>query len=193
MNDENNVFYGEYEKILQDAMNDILYFAVNIRNTHGLVEHIRCRLKSKQSIEYKLLKLGVECNLENAKEYLNDLIGVRLICDFLSDIYVVSRLIQEKYEIITIKDYIENPKPNGYRSYHLIVKVPINNSEFIPAEIQLRTISQDSWASLEHKLKYKKDINNEKLIREELKRFSYDMAATDLCMQTIREFIEENI
>lgn len=184
-------FYGKYESILQDAMGKILHFAVNITNQKNYIEHMSFRLKNPESVKNKLLSKNLDTNVENAINELQDLAGVRLICNFISDIYIISRFFEEKFEVLTIKDYIKNPKPNGYRSYHMIVNVEIN-SQKIPVEIQIRTISQDSWASLEHKLKYKKDIKNEKLIRSELKRFADDMASTDLCMQTIKEFIEQS-
>lgn len=183
-------FYGEYENTLKKAMDKIVQFAVNITNQKNCIEHIRCRLKNPKSVEQKLYLQSLPCTLEDARRELHDLVGVRLICNFLSDIYVVSELLQQNFDVLMIKDYISQPKANGYRSLHIVVLVEIHK-EIVPVEIQIRTISQDSWASLEHKLKYKKNIKNEKLVRAELKRFSDDMAATDLCMQTIKEFIEQ--
>ncbi|MFI3227375.1 MAG: RelA/SpoT domain protein [Clostridia bacterium] len=183
-------FYGEYEHVLNRAMTKIMRFSVNITNQKNYIEHIRSRLKDPKSIEQKLANKGLEFTLDNAKNELHDLVGVRLICNFLSDIYIVADLLQQNYTVLAIKDYISQPKSNGYRSFHIIVSVPVEGQN-IPVEIQIRTISQDSWASLEHKLKYKKNIKNEKLIRAELKRFADDMAGTDLCMQTIKEFIED--
>lgn len=183
-------FYGEYEGILNKAMREITQFAVNITNQKKCIEHILCRIKDPESVEGKLKKLGYEYSIENAREVLFDLVGVRLVCNFLSDINLISQAVEEKYNVVTIKDYIKNPKDNGYRSYHILILMDIDG-QTVPAEIQVRTISQDSWASLEHKLKYKKNIKNEAFIRSELKRFSYDMASTDLCMQTMKEFIEE--
>lgn len=183
-------FYQEYAKTLRLAAAEVMTFAQEIQKDHKAIEHISSRMKSPDSVVKKLEKRGYAPTLDCAKEHLTDLVGVRLVCRFVSDIYTVSELLQGQYGVVCIKDYIANPKPNGYRSYHMILSVPVETGEIVAVEIQLRTISQDAWACLEHQMKYKKQVQNEALIRDELKRCAAEMAATDLCMQTIREIIE---
>lgn len=183
-------FYGDYQLVLEAATHQVLADAHRIQQENRCIEHITSRIKSPQSASMKLEKYGVAPTLEQAKERLSDLVGVRLVCRFLSDIYTVSQLLYDRYEVVTVKDYIVHPKPNGYRSYHMILLVPTEGGEVVRVEIQLRTISQDAWSCLEHQIKYKKSIHDEKLVRNELKRCADDLASTDLCMQTIREFIE---
>ncbi len=183
-------FYGDYQLVLEAATDQVLADAHRIQQEHRCIEHITSRIKSPQSASIKLETYGVVPTLEQAKVRLSDLVGVRLVCRFISDIYTVSQLLYDRYEVVTAKDYIVHPKPNGYRSYHMILLVPTAGGEVVRVEIQLRTISQDAWACLEHQIKYKKSIHDEKLVRNELKRCADDLASTDLCMQTIREFIE---
>lgn len=183
-------FYQAYETTLMQAANAVMDFAHTIQKDHKAVEHISYRLKSPESVEKKLVKKGHEPTLEQAKAQLTDLVGVRLVCRFVNDIYTVSDLLQTRYQVLSVKDYIANPKPNGYRSCHMILSVPVETEERVAVEIQLRTISQDAWACLEHQMKYKKQVQNEGFIRDELRRCADELAATDLCMQTIREFIE---
>lgn len=183
-------FYGSYSVVLREASSQLLEEVQRIKGENRCIEHISHRFKSPESAKNKLVKRGFSPTLQQAQIYLSDLVGVRLVCRFISDIYTVSQLLQERYEVVTIKDYIISPKPNGYRSYHMILVVPTSGGEGVRVEIQLRTISQDAWACLEHQMKYKKTIHDEKLVRAELKRCAEDLASTDLCMQTIREFID---
>ena len=160
------------------------------------IESIKTRLKSPESIAEKLQRRGFPLTVESIEENLNDVAGIRVICSFTSDVYLLAEalLAQDDIELISRKDYIANPKPNGYRSLHLIVTVPIflvHEKKIMKVEIQLRTIAMDSWASLEHQLKYKKDIGNEELIVKELKRCADELAGCDLSMQTIRNMIRE--
>lgn len=183
-------FYNSYYTTLEESTTRVLDFTQWIKKNYNCIEHISHRIKDPSSVEKKLIKRGYSPTLQNAKEYLTDLVGIRLVCRFVNDIYTVSGFLQDEFQVIAIKDYIANPKSNGYRSYHMILNIIASNGETVAIEIQLRTISQDSWACLEHQIKYKKIINNEKLIRDELKRCADELAATDLCMQTIREFID---
>lgn len=184
-------FYQQQQYIYQQTLETVLADIEEIKAKHNCVEHINSRIKKPQSVLKKLQKHGVEPTLQNAKAELNDIVGIRVVCKFISDIYVVAQILQTRHNVKKIKDYIKQPKPNGYRSYHIIIEVQ-TNGEIIPVEVQLRTISQDSWASLEHQIKYKKNIKNESLVRAELKRCSDEMAATDICMQSIKEFIEDS-
>ena len=153
------------------------------------------RLKSPESMKRKLEKRGYPPTAEAALSKVYDAVGIRVVCAFAEDVYRVVRWLKEQscLEIMQEKDYFAYPKPNGYRSYHLAVKVRGEQKEFIRAEIQVRTIATDCWATLEHRLKYKKEIPNEDLIRSELKRCADEIASVDLSMQTLREIIEERI
>ena len=128
------------------------------------IDHITQRIKSPESIIDKMKKKELELTYRNLVEYINDVAGMRIICSFKDDVYKIVNIIEDMrdVEIIKRKDYISNPKKSGYSSYHLIVKVPVNISNqliYVKVEIQIRTVAMDFWASIEHKLKYKKGIN----------------------------------
>ncbi|MBR4761119.1 MAG: RelA/SpoT domain protein [Clostridia bacterium] len=147
------------------------------------------RIKRPDSMKRKLALRGFPTTLESALTNVYDAVGIRIICSFASDVLsIVEKLENEPdIEIIEKKDYLLHPKPNGYRSIHLCVRL----KEYgIPAEIQIRTIAMDFWATLEHQLKYKKNISDENLIKSELKRCADEIASVDLSMQTIREIIK---
>lgn len=163
------------------------------------IEHIKTRVKTAESIVKKLKRYGYETSIENMVKYINDIAGVRLICSFTSDIYRLAEMIgnQSDLKVLSIKDYIKNPKESGYKSYHMLVSVPIFLSDSVvdtKVEIQIRTIAMDFWASLEHKLRYKKNIpaDQEKLIQEELYDCSCQSAALDKRMQDIRNMIADS-
>ena len=154
----------------------------------NIIDHTMGRLKSEQSVLEKCRRKNIEPTPDNIVKAIRDLVGIRIVCTFVDDTYKVRDAIREfnNIEVVEEKDYISNAKPNGYRSYHMIVK----NKEGYFAEIQLRTISMDTWAALEHDIKYKKDINvNKNLITAELKRCADELASTDISMQTIRNMI----
>ena len=162
------------------------------------IETIKTRLKSAEGIVKKIKKKNLPFALESITENINDVAGVRVICSFVEDIYMLSEclLSQDDIRLIEKKDYIRNPKENGYRSLHLIVEVPIflqNEKRYMKVEVQLRTIAMDFWASLEHKLRYKKSISPEKLeeIERELMICAETSAALDMRMQLVRNKIEE--
>lgn len=159
-------------------------------------EAIKSRLKSPVSIYQKLKKKGYPVTVENIEKYLNDVAGVRVICSFPDDIYRLADLIsrQDDIEVVGCKDYIKNPKPNGYRSLHLILSTPIflsKEKKYMRVEAQFRTIAMDFWASLEHKLKYKKNIKDGEDIARELKNCSDFIEALDYQMQGIRDRIDD--
>ncbi len=159
------------------------------------VEHIKYRVKHPESAKDKCTKLEQEPTSNNAMEYLHDICGFRIICTFISDIEFIVKKIKEikDVKIVVEKDYINKPKSNGYRSYHIIIMLPIEidgNIKNIYAEAQIRTIAMDCWASLEHQLMYKKDIQNKELFKEELKKCADEMATTDLNLETIMSFIK---
>lgn len=137
------------------------------------IEHIKSRLKSPESIVRKLKRHGYESTIENMVNYINDIAGIRVICSFTSDIYRIAEMIagQSDIHVLSVKDYIEHPKPSGYRSYHMIVSVPIFLSDRMAdtkVEIQIRTVAMDFWASLEHKINYKFEGNAPVFIQNEL-------------------------
>ena len=157
------------------------------------IEHIKTRVKTAESIVKKLKRYGYETSIENMVKYINDIAGVRLICSFTSDIYRLAEMIgnQSDLKVLSIKDYIKNPKESGYKSYHMLVSVPIFLSDSVvdtKVEIQIRTIAMDFWASLEHKLRYKKDIpaDQAQQLQEELLACATQSAQLDNRMQEIR-------
>ena len=161
------------------------------------IEHIKKRVKSPESIVKKLKRYGYETSIENMVKFVNDIAGVRLICSFSSDIYRLAEMIgnQSDLKVLSIKDYIRNPKQSGYKSYHMLVSVPIFLSDSVvdtKVEIQIRTIAMDFWASLEHKLKYKKDIDNAEEIVGLLKTCADSIEVLDYQMQEIRDKIDSS-
>lgn len=150
------------------------------------------RIKSPESLRGKLRRLGLEETIEAALDAeVHDIVGERVVCAFNDDVYRVADWFesQEGYEIARRKDYIAYPKPNGYRSLHLILRVRQGAFEGRLEEVQLRSISMDFWSTLEHKMKYKKQVGNERLMRDELKRCADEIASIDLSMAAIRDMI----
>ncbi len=193
----NMSIYGDHYDELEEVMNCLVKSIGEIRKQlyteTGIdpIEHCLSRIKSDSSMREKCLRKGLPETTESALEKIYDAIGIRIVCAFVSDVYAIrnSLSLLPDCEIIEEKDYIRHAKPNGYRSYHMIVRY--RNKTY--AEIQLRTISMDTWAALEHHLKYKKNIGgNVKLIEEELKRCAGELASTDISMQTIRDMIFED-
>lgn len=162
------------------------------------IESIKSRLKSKEGIAKKLKKKGLPFEVQAIQENIKDVAGIRVICSFPEDIYMLADclLSQDDITLIEEKDYIKNPKKSGYRSLHLIVEVPIflkNEKRYIKVEVQLRTIAMDFWASLEHKLRYKKNIDSKQagLLEQELVECAEISAALDKRMEEIRNRIEQ--
>ena len=142
-------------------------------NMEGPIHYIQNRIKKKKSLEEKLIRRGKEPTVDNAKDYLQDIAGVRIICYFVDDIYNLAKSLKRQADLIVIReqDYIKAPKPNGYRSYHLIVGVPVycmDGMEYFPVEVQLRTLSMDFWASMEHRISYKKERADKEELTTEL-------------------------
>lgn len=163
----------------------------SVRYEHNPIHHIESRLKSPQSILDKLKRKGVEPSFKAAKELLLDVAGVRVVCNYVDDIYLIADVLESQTDITPIcrRDYIAEPKENGYRSLHVIVRVPVflsDHVENIPVEVQIRTIAMDFWASLEHELRYKSSNEMSGALRERLKRCAEDSAALDAEMQAIR-------
>lgn len=158
------------------------------------IEHIKSRIKSSESIVKKLKKKGYESTIENMVEHVNDIAGIRVICSFTSDIYRVAEMIgnQNDIKVLSIKDYIKNPKQSGYKSYHMLVTVPVFLSDRIvdtKVEIQIRTVAMDFWASLEHKIHYKFEGNAPENIKNELLECAHMVSDLDARMLSLNEEI----
>ena len=170
------------------------------RGEHKCFEHLTSRVKTERSMRDKLLRRGLEETTENALCRLTDAIGLRIVTRFVDDIYRVKAKLAALpgVEIAEEKDYIQNVKPSGYRSLHLILRCETDAPDFygrVPGqffvEVQIRTIAMDSWASLEHEMHYKREVGNRELIAAELKHVADDLASCDLSMQTIRNMIRK--
>lgn len=175
---------------------EILNNEFKLSHQYNPIEHLSSRLKSPESIARKLRRREREFTVSNIMKYVNDVAGIRIICSFTSDIYRIADAIarQNDISIITIKDYIKQPKDNGYMSYHMIVTVPIFLSDRVvdtKVEIQIRTIAMDFWASLEHKIYYKFEGNAPQGIRAELKECADIVAFLDKKMLSINEYVKE--
>ena len=176
----------------------VLNDELSIKRQRNPIEFIKTRVKQPDSIASKLRRKGYPVTVQSVFENLSDVAGVRLICAFIDDIYKVADMLtaQDDIELIKRKDYIKNPKMNGYRSLHLIIEVPVffsDHKEQIRVEVQIRTIAMDFWASLEHQLKYKKDIDDAESIMYELRACADVINRTDYHMQSLRDRIVENL
>ena len=159
------------------------------------IEHIKGRIKTPESIVKKLKKHGYESTINNMIRYVNDIAGIRVICSFASDIYQIAEMIsnQSDIKVISVKDYIVNPKASGYKSYHMLVSVPVYLSDRIEdtkVEIQIRTVAMDFWASLEHKIHYKFEGNAPEHIKEELVECAQMVSELDARMLALNEEIQ---
>ena len=159
------------------------------------IEHIKTRIKSPESIVKKLKRYGYETSVENMVNYINDIAGVRLICSFTSDIYRLAEMIgkQSDLKVLSIKDYIKHPKESGYKSFHMLVAVPIFLSDGVvetKVEIQIRTIAMDFWASLEHKMNYKFEGNAPESLKQELVECAKIVAELDDKMVSLNREVQ---
>lgn len=199
--------YGRYEAFLPLVMEDLSIkikqadLAYRTKTGESLYEHMNARIKTDVSAREKCRRKGLPETDRSALHEMKDAIGIRLVCSFLEDIFETVRAIRSfpGVRVVEEKDYIKKAKPNGYRSYHMILDVETPFEDVLGnapghyfVEIQLRTIAMDSWAALEHQLSYKKNISNQDLIRGELKRCADELAACDVSMQTIRELIRNS-
>lgn len=195
-----NSFYKDSIVLLEGVIAEIMARLDIIRkykivhNDRDPIEYITSRVKTEESMKEKLKRKKLPINLETALTKIYDAAGIRIICAYIDDVYSVVKMLKKfkDLKILKEKDYIKNPKSNGYRSYHIVFQVPLDIAgEVHPVniEIQIRTIAMDFWASLEHEMKYKKNIKNQKMIVEELKRCANEIATTDINMQAIRNMI----
>lgn len=174
---------------------EILDEEFQVGYSHNPIHHLECRLKSVKSIVDKIEKYELDSSIEAIKENINDIAGIRVICNFIDDIYIMEEMLlkQQDIKLVKRKDYIAKPKENGYRSLHIIVKVPVflsDRVELIPVEIQMRTVAMDYWASLEHSLRYKNDINDMDVYASKLLQCANSLAETEKVMQEIRNAIK---
>ena len=189
-------FYQQDYERLQEAEKTLLATVEKLKDGSDPDEDLQpivyccSRIKRPDSMIAKLEGRGLPATRESALHDVYDAVGVRIICSFASDVFhIVERLEQDpSLEILEKKNYLSRPKPNGYRSIHLCLRLKDTG---VLAEIQIRTIAMDFWATLEHQVNYKKSIPDEALIRKELKRCADEIASVDLSMQTIREIIKE--
>lgn len=178
---------------------EVLDKEFSVRYKRNPIASIESRLKRPMSIYRKLKKDNLEISAKNIMKNLNDVAGVRVICNFIDDIYDVVNMLgkQDDIKVVSTKDYIRNPKPNGYRSYHMIVEIPVffaKCKQIMRVEVQIRTIAMNFWASLEHQIRYKKDIDTIEGIEEisqELLEAANTIAETDRKMQQIKHKIEK--
>lgn len=192
-------YYGSTLKDLTAVRDRVLREAEDIRASCGgrercPIEHCEARIKSPDSARAKLRRAGRPESAEEAVRFLHDVVGVRLVCTFPASVYRVAGRLAAAFEVEQVKDYIRTPKPNGYRSLHMILRVPAGAGPEAPvlrAEVQLRTIAMDCWASLEHQLRYKRGAPVAPLLVEELRRCASELASADLRMQTIQEWIDD--
>ena len=193
-------FYKDSIVLLEGAMNEIITRLNTIKkykevhNNRDPIEYISSRIKLEESMKEKLERKNLPITLESALTKVYDAVGIRIICSYIDDVYEIVDMLK-KYndlKVIKEKDYIKNPKENGYRSYHIVFQLLLDIAgEMKPVffEIQIRTIAMDFWSNLEHQIKYKKDIKNQEIIVKELKRCADDIATNDVNMQTIRKMI----
>lgn len=199
--------YGRYKDTLVRIQNEIMHritsYNKRIKDQTGadIYEHLNTRIKGEDSMREKCNRRGIPETPESALGELTDSIGFRIVTNFIDDIYKNIDEIRSwpDCRVIAEKDYIKNAKPNGYRSYHMILEISWPEEDFrgdnpghYYVEIQLRTIAMDSWASLEHTMKYKHVIQNQKMITAELKRCADELASCDVSMQTIRDLIRQS-
>lgn len=174
---------------------EILDAEFKLKHDHNPIHHIESRLKKPESIVKKAIHKNITLTERSIIDHIHDIAGIRVICNYVDDVYRVAKLLvqQDDIKVIEVKDYIENPKPSGYRSLHLVLEIPIFLAEGpkpIHVEVQLRTIAMDFWASLEHKLKYKTDNQVPEDIREELQECALSIADLDDKMQNIHNRLD---
>ncbi len=189
------MMYGCAIKEVQTKL-QVLNDELSLARKRNPIEFIKTRIKKPDSIATKLKRKGLPITVEAAMKNLNDVAGVRVICAFLDDIYRVADMFtaQDDVQLIKTKDYIKKPKENGYRSLHLIIEVPVyfsDHKEQLRVELQIRTIAMDFWASLEHQVKYKRNVKDAEDIVYELRACADVINRTDFHMQSIRDRIVE--
>lgn len=191
--EEVNLIYNAALKQVQTKM-EILNDEFQRVHRYNPIEHIKARIKSSESIVKKLKRYGYESTIENMITYVNDIAGIRIICSFTSDIYRIADMVanQKDIKVLFIKDYITYPKASGYKSYHMILSVPVYLSDRIEetkVEMQIRTVAMDFWASLEHKMHYKFEGDAPQHIKDELVECAHMVSDLDARMLSLNEEI----
>lgn len=185
-------FLHEYSAAIKEINTKLEILSENfaVRHDYNPIHHIEKRLKTPEGIENKLRRLNCEISIPSARENILDIAGVRVVCNFVDDVYEVAHMLamQNDIKVENTKDYIKNPKPNGYRSLHLLLRMPVfllDGCVEMPVELQIRTVAMDFWASLEHQLRYKKDFDISAKIDLELKACAEVSSTLDKRMQKI--------
>lgn len=191
-----NELMNRYESAIKEVSTklEILKSDLKLHNQRDCILAIQSRIKSPVSILKKLNRRGIPVSLEHIRSELNDVAGIRVICAYIDDIYALAENLssQDDLRVLQIKDYIKDPKPNGYRSYHMIAEVPVfftESKEYVRVEIQIRTVAMDFWASLEHDIKYKKEGRDSDDLVRELKECADTINETDRRMMGLRDRI----
>ncbi|MEH7238795.1 GTP pyrophosphokinase [Bacillus sp. JJ1562] len=187
-------FMMSYKFALEEMMTKINILKQEFKYMHDYnpIEHVSSRLKSPESILNKVNRKGYDYSIESIKENIRDIAGIRITCSYISDIYKISEMLQQQKDITVIecRDYIKNPKPNGYKSLHLIVQIPIfmsDREDHVCVEIQIRTIAMDFWASLEHKIYYKYNKEIPQHMKDELKEAAITASQLDKKMEKLQQ------
>lgn len=193
------MYYGELYPKLQKGEKALLQLLETypVKETKDGIEpiiYLQSRIKNPGSLEEKLQRKGLDVPTECVYSVIHDVIGIRIVCSFIEEVYHVADWIcrQPMFCVLEKKDYISYPKENGYRSLHLILKFAGEEWDGLTAEIQIRTIAHDFWAALEHQIKYKKHVTHEMIVQGELKRCADEIASLDVSLQTIRDIIRED-
>lgn len=195
---ELKTFYLKYTAAMNETATkiEILNEDFKTRYNHSPIEHIETRIKEPESLIKKMLRNNVPFDLSILENQIYDIAGVRVVCSFIQDIYAIVEMIQDNEEITIIKtkDYIKNPKPSGYRSFHMILKVPVHlttGKEYVYVELQIRTMAMDFWASLEHRIKYKYDGIIPEDVQEELIQCAETISQADKQMMHLHNKVKE--
>ena len=169
--------YEDARRILYTRLEILNHSLYRDKRALGPVHNTQSRVKEKRSIEEKLKRMGLKDSIFNAKDSLQDIAGIRVICYFVEDIYNMAGILKRQPDLVVIKerDYISHPKPNGYRSYHIVLGIPVyclDTMEYFPVEVQLRTMAMDFWASMEHRVCFKKNPDNREELEREFRRYA---------------------
>lgn len=197
---EYEILMMRYDSAIREVATklEILNNELSLVRDESPISSIQSRRKKDSSIFEKLMRQGNEISLISIEENLNDVAGIRVICSFVDDIYRVAQMLarQDDIKVVMVKDYIKKPKPNGYRSYHMIVEIPVffsNEKRPMRVEVQIRTVAMNFWASLEHQIKYKHNVKEAEKIGRDLKDCADTIANTDIRMQKIREALKDDL
>lgn len=169
--------YEDARRVLNARMEVLNHSLYKDKSLSGPIHNIQSRIKEKKSIEEKLRRLGFTDSVSNTRNELQDIAGIRVICYFVNDIYNMVNILKRQSDLVLIKekDYIERPKPNGYRSFHLVLGIPVyclDTMEYFPVEVQFRTMAMDFWASMEHRVCYKKQPQNRERLQRDFCRYA---------------------